>query len=218
MAVNCGPSFGLCAVRITRIDANGNVIAGNNAYVTDQQLSVAVTVNKETGNSFSARNGCGCSISRFKAPDIFNWFEFSFVDNALEPEMIAFMIGADTISDSGDVVGVNFPGALDCSDDEPAVAFEFWTQHLFGSAQDGTFPWYHWVFPRTIWSLGDSDFAEDYSKPTLTGFSRTNTNWGDGPYGDGPPDGTDITEGGQWMTDVDPPSASCEAVAVTSTS
>ena len=43
MAVNCGVSFGLCRVRVTRVDANGNVIAGNNAYVTDAALSISVT-------------------------------------------------------------------------------------------------------------------------------------------------------------------------------
>jgi len=218
MAVNCGVSFGVCAVRITRIDANGNVIAGSNAYVTDKQLSVSVTPNIETGNTFSARNGCGCSVSRFKAVDTFNWFEFAFNSNALEPEMQAFMLGAATIEDGADVVGLAFPGSLDCSDDEPAVAFEFWTQHVVGSAQDGAFPWFHWVFPRTLWHLGDNTFEEDIAKPALVGFSRTNDNWGDGPYGDGPPDGELIPEGGYWKTDVDPPAADCAAVAVTSVS
>jgi hypothetical protein len=52
----------------------------------------------------------------------------------------------------------------------------------------------------------------------MTGFSRTNGNWGDGPYGDGPPDGEDISEGAYWKTDVEPPSADCAAQAVTSTS
>jgi hypothetical protein len=29
----CGISFGICTVRITRLDDDGNVIAGDNAYV-----------------------------------------------------------------------------------------------------------------------------------------------------------------------------------------
>ena len=36
MAFNCGVSFGACLVRITRVDENGNVIAGENTYVTDK--------------------------------------------------------------------------------------------------------------------------------------------------------------------------------------
>jgi len=217
MAVNCGVSFGLCVVRITPVDAAGNVIAGDN-YVSDNPISISLTPNIETGNTFSLRNGCGCSIARFKANDIFNWFEFTLAQGALEPEMMAMMLGANTIEDGADVVGLAFQGALACDEDEPAVALEFWTKHIVGSGQDGALPWVHWVFPKTVWSLSDNTFEEDIAQPSLTGFSRTNTNWGDGPYGDGPPDSEDISEGGYWKTADVPPTAACAAGVVTSTS
>jgi len=219
MAVNCGVSFGLCAVRITLLDANGNVSGTqNNSYVTDKPISVSLTPNIETGNTFSLRSGCGCSVARFKANDIFNWFEFTFATASLEPEMMALMLGAGTIEDGPDVVGIAFPQALDCSETVPSVGFEFWTQHIVGSGQDGTLPWVHWVFPKTIWQLSDNTFEEDIAQPSLTGFSRTNANWGDGPYGDGPPDGQDISEGGYWKTDVDPPAGDCAVADVTPSS
>ena len=215
MPVNCGVSFGLCAVRLTVVDASGNVVAGDNSYVTDQPIEITLTPNIETGNTVSVRNGCGCSVARFKFPDTFNWFEFTFNKAALEPEMEAFLLGASVIEDGADVVGLAFPSSLDCDDDLPSVAFEFWTKHVVGSGQDGALPWIHWVFPSTSWSLADNTFGEDATQVSLNGFSRTNTQWGDGPYGDGPPDGQDIRDGGYWKTDVDPPSAACEAVAVT---
>lgn len=218
MAAACGVSFGLCVVRITRVDAAGNVIAGNNSYVTDKPISISLTPNIETGNTFSARNGCGCSIARFKANDTFNWFEFQFADGALEPIMEGFLLGSETIVDGADTVGIAFQGALECDEDEPAVALEFWTKHIVGSGQDGTYPWVHWVFPKTVWALADRSAEEDIMQPAVSGFSRTNTQWGDGPYGDGPPDGQDIREGGYWKTDIDPPSAACAAQAVTATS
>ena len=219
MAVNCGVSFGLCVVRVTKVDAAGNVVAGaKNSYVSDKAISVSVTPNIETGNTFSLRNGCGCSIARFKANDTFNWFEFTFADGALEPEMWALMLGSETIVDGADVVGMAFQGALECDEDEPAVGLEFWTKHVVGSGQDGALPWIHWVFPKTVWQLSDNTFEEDIAQPSLTGFSRTNLQWGDGPYGDGPPDGQDIREGGWWKTDVDPPAANCVGAAVTATS
>ena len=98
------------------------------------------------------------------------------------------------------------------------MAFEFWTKHIVGSGQDSAFPWVHWVFPLTIWQLGDNTFEEAAAQPALSGFSRTNGQWGDGPYGDGPPDGQDISEGGYWKTDVEPPSAQCATQNVTATS
>jgi hypothetical protein len=218
MAVNCGVSFGVCAVRLTKVDSDGNVIAGNNSYVSDKALSVAVNPNIEAGNTFSVRNGCGCSLARFKAPDTFNWFDFVFTEAALEPEMLNFLLGTTDIVDGADVVGLNFDGALACDVEQPAVGFEFWTQHVVGSAQDAQFPWFHWVFPRTLWQPGDNTFAEAIANPVVNGFSRTNELWGRGPYGDGPPDNQNITEWAVWKTDVDPPTADCAAQAVTATS
>ena len=218
MASNCGPSFGVCVTRLTKVDAQGNVIAGDNSYVTEKAISVAVNPNIEAGNTFSVRNGCGCSISRFKAPDIFNWFEFTFTQAALEPIMQSFLLNADEITDGGTVVGIAYPSALSCADEELGVALEFWTKNMSGSAQDATLPWVHFVFPFTIWHLGNNTFDENFAQPVVEGFSRTNGQWGDGPYGDGPPDSQDISEGGWWKTDVDPPTAECDAQAVTATS
>ena len=58
-----------------------------------------------------------------------------------------------------------------------------------------TYPYFHWVFPSTTWVFGDNTFEEGPAQPTLNGTSQTNGNWGDGPYGDGPPDGQDISRG-----------------------
>ena len=218
MANACGVSFGACLVRITRVDENGNVIAGNNTYVSDKLISVGVNPNIETGNSFSVRNGCGCSIARRSFPDTFNWWEITLNSAALEPQMIAFMLGAATITDGADVVGVAWPSALECDEQSPLVAFEFWTEHTVGSGLDATYPYYHHVYPAVSFVMGDNTFEEGPAAPTLNGKSKTNGNWGDGPYGDGPPDGEDISEGGFWATDAALPSASCVAQAVTAVS
>jgi len=218
MAYNCGVSFGACLVRITRLDSNGNVIAGNNAYVSSKLISVGVNPNNEAGNSFSVRNGCGCGIARRKFPDTFNYWELNLSAAAMEPTMQAFLLGASTIEDSGDVVGVAFPSALECDEQSPAVAFEFWAENVVGSGLDGTYPYFHWVFPSTTWVLADNTFEEGPAQPSFTGTSQTNSNWGEGPYGDGPPDGQDISEGGWWATADDLPDAECAAQAVTSTS
>ncbi len=215
MAVNCGVSFGLCRMRVTKLDGLGNVVnEAGNSYVSDRIVSIGVSPNIETGNTFSRRNGCGCSLARFKSNDIFNWWEFQFEDGALEPEMQALMLGSETIVDGSDVVGLAFGSALDCDDDPPAVALEFWTKHITGSGQDALHPWVHWVFPYTSWQLGDNTAEEDFMANALVGFSRTNDLWGQGPYGDGPPDGKDISDGGYWKTDVEPPTASCVSAEV----
>lgn len=219
MAVICGGTVNICRVRVTMVDANGNVDGTtNNNYVTDAVTEVTLSPNIETGDTVTQKNGCGCKIIGYKVNDVFNFFEFSFTDAALEPAMIAMMTGANTIENGADVVGMAFQGALGCSDVPPAVALEFWTQHFVGGGPDATYPWVHWVFPYTLWSLGDNTFAEGVGLPVLNGFSRTNHNWGDGPYGDGPPDGQDISEGGFWKTADEPPAATCATGNVTPSS
>lgn len=217
MAVNCGYSFGLCAVRVTKVDPATGLVEdeANNSYVSDKAVTLSLTPNVETGNTFSLRNGCGCSLARFKSQDIFNWFEFSFARGALEPELEQMLLGGSLIMDGADAVGINGPGALSCEDAQPAVALEFWTQHNLGSGQDALHPWVHWVFPYTLWQLGDNTAEEDIMQLTVTGFSRTSGGWGEGPYtADQPPDSQPITEWAYWKTDVDPPEAACAAADV----
>jgi hypothetical protein len=216
MAVHCGPSFGLCGLRVTLLDDLGNVSSvTDNSYVTDKQISMAFTPNIDTGNTFSQRNGCGCSLARFKAEDVFNWWEFTFTDGAVEPALEVMMIGGVAITDAGDTVGLHFPTALDCDEQRQMVAVEFWTQHLFGSKKDSGLPYIHWVFPASVWQYGDHTAQEDFMNPVITGFSRSNDLWGGGPYGDGPPDGSDVgMEGAYWKTDETIPSADCAVTHV----
>ena len=217
--MNCGVSFGVCRVRITKVDAQGNVAGTtDNSYVTDAVTSFSVTPNISEGDTFTQLNGCGCKVASVKAPNVFNHFDLTIQNSKMEPIMQAFMLGANTIDEGSDVVGLAFPSALECDEDEPAVAIEVWSQHNVGSGQDGLHPWIHWVFPKSVWQLGDNTFENGIAVPTLTGFTRTNANWGDGPYGDGPPDSQDLSEGGWWKTADDPPAAECAAGDVTPSS
>jgi hypothetical protein len=198
-------------MRVTKLDVDGNVLnETGNSYVSDKAVTINFNPNIETGNTFSRRNGCGCSLARFKSKDVFNWWEFTFEDGALEPELEAMMLNEETIVDGTDVVGVAFGGQdLSCEELEQGVALEFWTKHINGSGLDSFHRYIHWVFPLTVWQRGDNSAEEDFMANQLTGFSRTNPMWGQGPYGDGPPDGQDISEGGYWKTNDDLPTAAC---------
>ena len=218
MADICGIPFGACLVRVTRVDENGNVIAGNNTYVTDSPVSVGVNPNIETGQNFSVRNGCGCKIGSRKFPDTFNFFDLTVSFAQFEPRLLAFMTGSEVIDDGSVGVGLAFASALACDEQSPKVAFEFWAENVEGSGLHPTYPYFHGVFPATTWVLGDNTFEEGPAQPTLNGTSQTNGNWGEGPFGDGPPDGTDISEGAIWATNDPLPTAACAAAAVTSVS
>lgn len=217
MAVECGVSFGLCAIRVTELDEDGNVAAGpGNVYVTRKPVNMGFNPNYDEGQTFTSRDGCGCSSAKIKSRDVFNWFEFTFANETLEPELEALMLGETVITSGADIVGVNGTAVGDtCDTAELMVAFEFWTKHYVGSSPDVNHPWVHWIFPRSKWRRGDNTAEEGILNPAFIGQSKTNLLWGSGPYGDGPPDGQDVTEYAWYKTAVEPPVGTCASSSVT---
>lgn len=206
MAVNCGVPYGLCAVRVTELDEDGN--AEGNFAVTRNPITVGFNPNIDQGQQFISRNGCGCAIARIRSNDTFNWFDLSLGQDMLNPELESLLTDeAPIIGDGGSIVGVNGSSALDCDELPPTVGFEMWAEHRVGSGQDAAHGYVHWVFPRSRWQRGNNTVEEGISRTNLTGFSQTNLLWGGGPYTDGPPDGQDVTEWAYWKTEDGLPAA-----------
>jgi len=206
MAVNCGVAYGLCAARVTELDDEGN--AEGSFAVSRNPVSVAFNPNIEQGTQFISRNGCGCAIARIRSNDVFNWFELTFAQEALQPELETLLVDGETpILDGADIVGANGGSQLDCDEDPRTVGFEMWARHYVGSGQDSIHRFVHWVFPRSRWQRGNNTVQEGIARTNITGFSQTNQLWGSGPYGDGPPDGQDVTEWAYWKSNDDMPDA-----------
>ena len=205
MAVNCGVPYGLCAVRVTELDSEGN--AEGDFAVSRNPITVGFNPNIDQGQQFISRNGCGCAIARIRSNDVFNWFELSFGQDALMPELESLLVDELPILDGADVVGVNGVSALECDEEAVTVAFEMWAQHYVGSGRDSIHRFVHWVFPRSRWQRGNNTISEGIGRTNLTGFSQTNALWGSGPYSDGPPDGQDVTEWAYWKTNDEMPDA-----------
>jgi hypothetical protein len=136
----------------------------------------------------------------------------------IEPSLLAFLTGSATIEDGADTVGIAYPAELACDEQSPKVAFEFWAENGVGSGLHPTYPYFHAVYPSSTWVFGDNTFEEGNAQIVLNGETQTNGNWGEGPYGDGPPDGQDISEGAIWATGDTLPTAECGTQAVTAVS
>lgn len=203
--MNCGVPYGLCAVRVTLLDSDGN--ADDDFVVSRKPVTVGFNPNIDQGTDITARDGCGCSTAQIPGTRIFNWVEFTFGKDVLEPAMEALMTGDDTITDGGNIVGINAADNLDCDESPRYVAFEFWAKHWVGNAQDTQFKLVHWVYPRTRWEWGDNTQEEAIGRTVLTGRSSRNPLWGSGPYGDGPPNGADVVNWARWVTNDDLPDA-----------
>lgn len=219
MAAACGASLHICALRVTKLDAVGNVASeSNNSYVTNQVMQVQLNPNILAGIDSDLVGGCDCVLASYRGVDKLKRFEFQVDMGAMEPILVAMLIGAAQIADATDIVGVAWPAPVECGSTPPNVAVEFWTDHWVEDAPDPVYPYIHHVYPSSYWQIGQQTFQNDFARPPLNGFSRKNPQWGAGPYGDGPPDSEDISRGGWWKTADVPPEADCLAASVTPSS
>jgi len=225
MAAPCGVALGLCAFRLTRLISTTGCVAASpdNSFVTTDLISLTLTPVIEAGADTTLKGGCDCIVASYRGVDSLKRFDFEITNPKLSPALYEMMIGGGLISTGGFPVGTTWPAQLDCGDAQEVVAIEFWVKHWNGSSQDTTYPWIHHVYPQTLWQIGQQQFQNDFAQPTLTGFSRTNSCWGDGPYGDGPEAlyGTsiDISSGGFYYQAGNPPAdTACDYSNVTPSS
>lgn len=208
--MECGNSLQICAMRVTLLDGQGNVVdAPDNMYISDKVIEVGVNPDVEAGATSELPGGCDCSFGSYRGKDKLKRWLFALSRGAVEPALLSLMLGATPIEDGADVIGIAWPDELGCNTDYDSLAFEFWTKHWIDDAQDSLWPWWHHVYPSTSWQIGDQTYGLNLGPSVLNGFSRTNLAWGQGPYGDGP--GVDIRRGGFWLEDAagGPPDAAC---------
>lgn len=208
----CLAAIHLCRVRATRLHPDGTPAPGpNNVYVSDKPVSLAVTPTYEAGKDSTLVGGCDCIVATYRGDDKLKRFEFELDLANLEWGLFEMLTGAAAITASGgsEVIGTWFTdNAFDCSTAaQPLVAFEGWQTGWAADRQDPTYPYIHWLWPATKWSLSPFTAENDFAQPKLAGFSRGNTAWGMGIYADQPEAAAAL--GGGWQTASIPPAASC---------
>lgn len=210
MTVICDAAIHLCRIRVTRLDALGNPVAGpNNVYVTDTPLTLAVKPQIVAGEDKDLVGGCDCIVATYRGYDKLKRFDLELDTSKLEAGLQEMMIGADAILDgSGDPVGVWWPSQASCSAPaQPNVCFEGWQDAWEDDHQDPVLPYIHWIWPSTFWQIADHTLENDFNQPKITGFSRGNTEWGEGIFSDLPEAAGPL--GGWFYTATLPPFAEC---------
>lgn len=218
MTAICPSSILACGMRVTLLDAEGDVSSDpNNYWVTDNLIDIATNPDVDTGPDLVLRGGCDCGIATYKGNDIFKRFNFEINLGTIESGLLSMMLGGEVILDGTDPIGMSWPN-FSCDNPQPKVALEVWSYAWEGAAQSETFPYWHWVWPLTKWQIGPSTLgATDFFRPALTGFSLGNPRWGHGPYDDDP--GSAIGEmGAFWLTTDPPPTAACAYGTITPSS
>jgi hypothetical protein len=174
-------------MRLTKLQSTGCMAASpDNSFVTTELLSVTVSPVVEAGADTTLTGGCDCVVASYRGTDKLKRFEFELSWPKYSAAGYFLLMGGAYFESGGVPVGYVWPTELSCGDAQPAVAVEFWAKNWNGDSQDPAYPWIHFVFPQTFWQLGQQQLQNDFSQPTLSGFSRKNECWGDGPYADGP--------------------------------
>lgn len=189
MSASCDAAIHLCRVRVTRLDSLGHAVAGpNNVYVTDKPMVLSVKPEVEAGQDKTLVGGCDCVIASYRGYDKLKRFTLELDLGVLEPGLIEMLTGGAAILDgSGFPIGVWWPSQLNCSNPvQPNVCIEGWQDAWQDDHQDPTLPYIHWIWPSSYWQIGDHSLQNDFTQPKITGFTRGNTSWGLGIFGDQP--------------------------------
>ncbi len=205
----CLGAIHLCRTRVTRLDQLGNPLPGpNNFYVTDKPLMLSVTPQIEAGQDKPLVGGCDCIVLMYRGFDKLKYFNLEFDLAVLEPALLEMMLGAPAITSGVDVVGINWPNQLNCAaPTQPNVCLEGWQDAWVDDHQDPTLPYWHWCWPSVHFQIGAHSLQNDFNQPKVTGWTRGNTNWGDGIFGDVPQAWGPL--GGVFATATAPPAALC---------
>jgi hypothetical protein len=210
MSAICPAVIRLCAIRLTALDAVGNPVAGsNNAYVSSESIMLSVKPTIEAGEDKTLVGGCDCIIATYRGKDKLKWFEFELDQGVLEPGLQELMLGSAVILDgTGAPIGNWWPQQLGCDvPGQPNVCLEAWQDLWEDDHQMATpYQFLHYIWPSTSWEIGDFDLQNDFMQPKLTGYSRANPQWGEGPFHDTPEFVQPI--GGYWF-DNHIPTAQC---------
>jgi hypothetical protein len=185
-----GTLFAL-GVRVAKLDASGLPTVGTtNAYTSDALVKVELGLEYEDAKQVTQLNGTGVSCVNYQAPYTLKRGSIKGLQVCTpDPNLIAFLIGGDTISDTATPTPnqIGYRAPLTGVEETPnGVSLEFWTKAIIGSAPATILPYFHWVVPRCFlipagsWVLG----GDAAMLPEFDGYSTQNSAWGKGPNND----------------------------------
>jgi hypothetical protein len=204
----CTTPILLCAMRISRLDADGSLAAGpNNAYITNNPTSLGLNPNIKAGLDEDVVGGCGCVCVSYKGPDTLKRFDLDFEFCALEPGLIEILTGSPIVMDDSDVpvpIGASFPNQLNCSDpQQPPFAIEAWAQGFIDDRQaPDPASYIRFVLPMAFANFDSWVVSNQFLLPKLKGYTRSNPTWpADGSIYDDYPAGAELGALGGWFQD-----------------
>ncbi|UDL16771.1 hypothetical protein SEA_ATUIN_78 [Arthrobacter phage Atuin] len=178
MASDNASSVAGLAIRLTRLQADGNIVIGPSAnYVTKKFVSLGFTPEYETGDEFTTKAADGSVCVSWKAPDTLKRVTLSIALCDPDPEFTEMIAGGTLLTSGGKSIGWKAP--LVGVDATPnGVGIEVWSIANVGGRQAATNPYWHWIFPYTqMHSAGERAIQNDLIATSFEGWGVGNPNW-----------------------------------------
>jgi hypothetical protein len=202
------------ALRVTRLDAQGNPLKGpEDVYVTRAFMRVSFTPEYEDGDEVTEKNAAGEVCVTYKSNDTLKRATMELAICDPDPEITELLTGGVLLKyDQTGVPPVAPPGTapsfgadyanatvgyasvkVNDSPNPNGVAVEVWSRAIRNGAVDNDLPYYRWVFPKaTLRPSGDRVIENGLLANSFEGWSVGNINFGTGPADDWYwPDATD---------------------------
>lgn len=177
------------AIRVTRLDALGNLLNGpGDSYTTSAFLRVSFTPEYEEGDEITEKSASGAICVSYKAPDTLKRITMELAICEPDPELTNLLSGGLLLSKNLGTFGApnntSIGWAAPAVGDDPSgngVAIECWSLAIADGKKAAILPFFHWIFPFVkLRQSGDRVIENGLLANTFEGFGLGNAAFGDG--------------------------------------
>ena len=177
------------AIRVTRLDAAGNLLNGaGDSYTTSAFMRASFTPEYEEGDEIVEKSADGTVCVSYKAPDTMKRITMELAICEPDSELTALISGGLLLrknfgsfaSPDNKSIGWAAPSV----GDDPTgngVALEVWSFAVKDGRRSASLPYFHWVFPYTrLRQSGDRVIENGMLATTFEGYGLGNVLFSDG--------------------------------------
>ena len=177
------------SVRVTRLDAAGNLMNGpGDSYTTSAFMRISFTPEYEEGDEITEKGANGVVCVTYKSPDTLKRITMELAICEPDPELSALLSGGlllrknlgTAASPDTKSIGWAAPGV----GDDPAgngVAVEAWSHAVKDGKKAAVLPYFHWVFPFVkMRQSGDRVIENGMLATTFEGYGLGNASFKSG--------------------------------------
>jgi len=180
------------AIRVTRLDASGNLLTDpGDSYTTSAFLRASFTPEYEEGDEIVEKSANGTVCVSYKAPDTLKRITMELAICEPDTELTALLAGGLLLRKNLGTFAApdrtSIGWAAPAVGDDPAgngVALEVWSFAVKDGKRATTRPYFHWVFPYVkLRQSGDRVIENGLLANTFEGYGLGNEFFDAGPDG-----------------------------------